>query len=117
MLSDESKRLASRLTRKMSTIESMFYLVRNSTAVQVELNQADDSFKLVEGINERMKAVDDEVSEDDKWFEQLDEKVFSFKHTIHSWLIDVELKRMVNHELSGEGPEKGSKASSRCPEA
>ena len=74
-----------------------------------ELNQLDDLFKLVEGISKRLKAVDDEVNADDQWFEQLDEKVFSFKLTIHSWLKDVELERMVNHVPSREGSNKGSK--------
>ena len=60
----------------MSTIESMLHSVRNSTAVQEELNQLDDLFKLVEGISERLRDVDDEVHADDQWFEQLDEKVF-----------------------------------------
>ena len=73
----------SKLTRKISTIDSILYSVRNSTTVQ-ELNQVDDLFKLDEGINERMKAVNNEVNEDDKWFEKLDDKVFSFKHTVHS---------------------------------
>ena len=74
-----------------------------------ELNQLDDLFKLVKGISKRLKAVDDEVNADDQWFEQLDEKVFSFKLTIHSWLKDVELERMVNHVPSREGSNKGSK--------
>ena len=74
-----------------------------------ELNQLDDLFKLVEGISKRLKAADDEVNADDQWFEQLDEKVFSFKLTIHSWLKDVELERMVNHVPSREGSNKGSK--------
>ena len=74
-----------------------------------ELNQLDDLFKLVEGISKRLKPVDDEVKADDQWFEQLDEKVFSFKLTIHSWLKDVELERMVNHVPSREGSNKGSK--------
>ena len=99
----------SKLTRKMSTIDSILYSVRNSATVQ-ELNQVDDLFKLDEGINERMKAVNDEVNEDDKWFEQLDDEVFSFKHTIHSWLKDFELKRMVNHVPSREGSKKNSEA-------
>ena len=74
-----------------------------------ELNQLDDLFKLVEGISKRLKAADDKVNADDQWFEQLDEKVFSFKLTIHSWLKDVELERMVNHVPSREGSNKGSK--------
>ena len=93
----------------MSTIESMLYSVRNSTAVQEELNQLDDLFKLVEGISERLKDVDDEVDADDQWFEQLDEKAFSFKHTIHCWLKDVELDRMVNHVSSSKGSMKDLK--------
>ena len=59
-----------------------------------------------------MKAVDDEVNNDDKGFEQLDEKMFSFKHTLYSWLKDVELEKMVNCVSSREGSKKDSKASS-----
>ena len=91
----------------------MLYSVRNLTAVQEELNQIDDLFKLLEGIFEWMKSVDDEVNGDDNWFEQLDEKVFSCKHTIHSWLKDVKLERMVNHVPSREGSKASSLSSSR----
>ena len=48
----------------MSSIKSMLYSVRNSTAVQ----QLDGLFKLFEGISERLKSVDDEVNADDQWF-------------------------------------------------
>ena len=58
MLGVERQKLASKLTKKMSTIESMLCSVRNSTAFQKELNQVDDLFKLIEGITEGMKAVD-----------------------------------------------------------
>ena len=56
-----------------------------------------------------MKAVIDKVKADNQWFEQLVEKVFSFKHTTHSWLKDAALERMVNHVPSREGSKKGSK--------
>ena len=104
MLGNKRKKLASKLT--------MLYSARNSTAVQEELHQLDVIFKLVRGINDRIKAVDKEINNDDKWFEQLEEKVFSFKHTTHSWLKDVELERIVTHAPSREGSKKGSKASS-----
>ena len=112
IVGNERKKLAFKLTRKISMIKSMLYSVRNSIAVQEELNQLDDIFKLVERINDRMKAVDGRVNVDYKWFEQLYEMVFSFKHTINSWLKDAELERMVNHVLSRQGSKKGSKASS-----
>ena len=82
------------------------------TALQEQLNQLDDLFKLVEGISERLKAAIDKVNADNQWFEQLVEKVFSFKHTTHSWLKDAALERMVNHVPSREGSKKGSKSSS-----
>ena len=37
-LGDRRKKLGSKLTRKMSAIESMLYSVGNSTAVQEKLN-------------------------------------------------------------------------------
>ena len=110
MLGDERKKLGSKLTRN----ESMLYSVRNSTTVQEELNQLDGIFKLVEGINDRMKAVDDKVNDNyDKWFEQLEEKVFSFKRTIHSQIKGVQLERMVNLVPSTEGSKASSLSSSR----
>ena len=38
-LGDRRKKLGSKLTRKMSAIESMLYSVGNSSAVQEELNR------------------------------------------------------------------------------
>ena len=37
-------------------------------------------------------SIDDQVNKNGKWFGELDEKVFSFKHTLHSWFKNVELE-------------------------
>ena len=81
------KKTASSLTRKSDMIDEILYSSTNASAEQ--LNQLDDLFQKIESIQKEMITLDTNYN-DDGWFDQLDEKVFSIKYKIHGWLKDVE---------------------------
>ena len=70
-------------------IEEILFSSINASAVEEQLNQLDDLFQIIESIQKEMVTLDPNYNDDD-WFDQLDEKVFSIKYKIHGWLKDVE---------------------------
>ena len=81
-LDDRKKKKASRLTRKSGMIEEILFSSINASAVEEQLNQLDDLFQIIESIQKEMVTLDPNYNDDD-WFDQLDEKVFSIKYKIH----------------------------------
>ena len=75
----------SRIIRKSSDTDVLLYFHKNDVTVKEELAQLNDTFKLIEDINQEMIELDDNYTEE-LWFTDIDEKVFSFKHKIHNWL-------------------------------
>ena len=74
------KKTASSLTRKSDMIDEILYSSTNASAEQ--LNQLDDLFQKIESIQKEMITLDTNYN-DDGWFDQLNEKVFSIKYKIH----------------------------------
>ena len=95
------------MMRKCSIIEDVLFSNKNKIAVEVELAQFNDLFKMFLSIHEEYSQVldnDERVDEDD-WFNDLDNAVCTFKRKIHSWLRSAETER------------KSSKGSSRSSES
>ena len=63
-------------------IEEILFSSINASAVEEQLNQLDDLFQIIESIQKEMVTLDPNYNDDD-WFDQLDEKVFSIKYKIH----------------------------------
>ena len=98
----------------------MLYSSTNASAVKEQLNQLDDLLQITESIQKEMITWDPNYN-DDGWFDQLDEKVFSIKYKIHGWLKDVEKeseaittawKRRAASGSSRSTPSKGSSGKS-----
>ena len=78
-----------------------------------ELTQLNDIFKLIEDIKQEMIELDDNYTEE-SWFTDIDEKVFSFKHKVHSWLREGDgIQRIVKKSISSCSRSTSSKSSSR----
>ena len=75
----------SRIIRKSSETDVLLYSHKNDVTVKEELAQLNDTFKLIEDINQEMIELDDNYTEE-LWFTDIDEKVSSFKHKVHNWL-------------------------------
>ena len=80
----EKKRaeLVSRLLRKSSEIDDLMYSYQNSITVKEELAQLNYMFKMLVDIHEEFEQIGKDYT-DNIWFDNIDQKVFSFKRKVH----------------------------------
>ena len=57
-----------------------------------ELAQLNNMFRMLVEIHEEQEEIDEE-NDDETWFADLDQKIFSFKHKVHNWLKEGEKLR------------------------
>jgi len=92
------KKTLLKLKRKSTGINGMLYSSKNYIAVQEELEQYNGIFKLlISHHKEMMKLLlkEEEIRNEEEWFESLDKDVFNFKHMVHNWLKEAEQERSV----------------------
>ena len=111
-LDGRRKKLAAKLQRKSTIISEMLLCKGNLVALREELSQVDDLFKIKEGTQKEMIALDQALYSDDQWFDELDEKKFAIKHKAYSWLKEAE-NELDDAESRRSGSKKGSSRSSR----
>ena len=56
---------------------------------------------------------DDEKLADGEWFEEVDERVFAFKHKVHNWLKEAETERSAKKTYSKKGSKSTNSGTSR----
>ena len=100
-------KLVSRVIRKSSEIDDLMYSFQNDIAVKEELPQLNDMFKMLVEIHEELENIDYQYA-DELWFEDIDHRVFSFKHKVHNWVREVE-----KQDKSGRSSKSSSKSSSK----
>ena len=88
-LENNHAKLVSRHLRKSSKIDDFMYSFQNSITVKEELAQLNDMFKMLVDSHEELEQRDKEYT-NDIWFDGIDQKVFSFKCKVHSWLKEEE---------------------------
>ena len=74
-------KLVSRLLRKSSQIDDWMYSYQNSITIKEKLAQL-NMFKMLVDIHEEFQQIDKKYN-DDIWFGNINQKVFSFKHKVH----------------------------------
>ena len=82
---DKKLSLVLRVIRKSSEINDLLYSYQNSTTVKEELAQLNNIYNLIVEINDEMTETDVNYSVE-RWFAEINEKVFSFKHKLYNWL-------------------------------
>ena len=92
LLHEKKRRLEARLARKAAAIEDLLYSSKNFIIVKEELAQHDDIFKLIiKNHEEHCKILKpEEQSNEEKHFEDVDQRVFIFKHKVRNCLKDAE---------------------------
>ena len=107
LLKERREKISGRMMRKSSIIKDLLLSNKNRIAVEEELAQFDDLFKILLNIHEEYSQVldDDERAGEDDWFDDLYNKVCTFKRKIHNWLRSAETER------------RSSKGSSRSSES
>ena len=104
-MKERREKINGRMMRKSSIIENL--LLSNKNRIAVELAQFNNPFKMLLNIHKEYSQVldDDERAGQDDWFDDLDNKVRTFKRKIHNWL------------RSAETESRSSKGSSRSSES
>ena len=100
-LDNKCAKLVSRLFRKSSEIDDLMYSSQNSITVKEELAQLNDMFKILVDIHEEFKQIDKGYT-NDIWFDNIDQKVFSFKQKKHNWLKEEEKEHRRDHSYTHE---------------
>ena len=74
------------------------YSYQNSITVKEELAQLNNMFRMLVEIHEEQEGIDEEY-DDEIWFDDMDQKIFSFKHKVHNWLKEGEKLRKSDQVL------------------
>ena len=87
-LRERRRKINGRLIRKYSTIEDLLFSSKNVIAVEEEMKQFNDLFKmLLDAYQEHNQLLrDDERGRDDDWFDNVNTQVCFFKWKVHCWL-------------------------------
>ena len=87
-LRERRRKISSRLIRNHSTIEDLLFPSKNIIAVEEQMKQFNDLFKmLLDAYQENNQLLGDyEKGRDDNWFDDVDTQVCSFKRKVHCWL-------------------------------
>ena len=96
LLNERREKINGRMIRKCSIIKDLLLSNKNRIAVEEELAQFNYLFKMLLNIHEEYSQVldDDERAGEDDWFDELDNRVFTFKRKTHNWLRSAETERM-----------------------
>ena len=88
ILFDRRKRLLLRLQRKSENIKNLMENKFNVRPVSEEFKQYYDLLKLFSGVQCEYhgKLDNDQQKADDFWFDEVDQKIFTFKHSVHNYL-------------------------------
>ena len=91
------------------------YSYQNSISDKEELAQLNDMFKMLVDIHEEFEQIDKEYT-DDVWFDDIDQKMFSFKHKVHNWLKEEEKEHKRNQSSKSSTRSSSSKSKSSTRE-
>ena len=94
-LKTKKEKINAKLFRKSGMVNDMLYSFTNASAVAEEVEKFNDMLKLLTAANDEYQHLltEDELLADSQWFEEQDERIFSFKHMIIKWLKEAELNK------------------------
>ena len=84
-LLDKRRKLNSRMLRLSDAAEDLMYSSKNQVTVEEEMAQFNFVFKKLQQVHQEYQSLLSEVEKVDEedWFEEVDERVFAFKHKVH----------------------------------
>ena len=115
ILHNKRKKMNSRLLRQAGAIKDLMYTYKNTVTVSEEIAQYDYIFKQLLLVHEEYhSSLDDpDKCNDYEWFEDVEERVFTFKHKVHNWLKDSEIEQGHSSKRSSKiGSKSASSGSS-----
>ena len=83
-LKAKREKICAKLLRESGMVNDMLYSFTNASAVAEEMEQLNDMLKLLKAVNDEYQHLltEDKLLADNQWFEEQDERVFSFKYKI-----------------------------------
>ena len=111
VLEKRRAKLVTRTTRISNEIDNLKYSYQNSVTVKKELAQVNNMFRMLVETHKEQEEIDEEY-DDEIWFDNMDQKVFSFKHKVHNWLKEGEKLRK-SDQVSRCSSKSSSKYSSK----
>ena len=96
-------------------MNDMLYSFTNASAVTEEMEQFNEMLKLLTAVNDEYQHLltEDELLADSQWFEEQDERIFSFKHKIIKWLKEAELNKEEERSRKSVGSRSSKSRSSK----
>ena len=112
---EKKQQLDARLARKAAAIEDLLYNNKNFITVKEELAQYDDIFKMIiENHEEHCKIFKLEEQSNEDHSENVNQRVFIFKHKVRNWLKDAKDEYDKKSKSSGRSLKgRSSKESTR----
>ena len=99
------------MIRKSGAINDLLYSTNNSVTVEEELTQFDDLFKQLMMVHNKYLSIEvngNEKKKQNQWFNDIDERVFSFIDKVRNWLKDLALEE---EKASRHSSKRSSKSS------
>ena len=86
-LKTTTEKINAKLLRKSGMVDDMLYSLTNASAVAEDMEQFNNMVKLLRAANDKYQHLltEDELLADSQWFEEQDERIFSFKQKIIKW--------------------------------
>ena len=84
-LLEDKSRINKKMIRKFGAINNLLYSTKNSVTVEEELAKFDDLFKQLMKVHNVYLSAEvngNEKEKQNQWFDEVDERVFSFKHKV-----------------------------------
>ena len=83
-LKAKREKICAKLLRESGMVNDMLYSFTNASAVAEEMEQLNDMLKLLKAVNDEYQHLltEDKLLADNQWFEEQDERTFSFKYKI-----------------------------------
>ena len=114
-LSNTRRKMNSRLVRQSGPIEDLMYSSKNYVTLEEALARFDYIFKQLLLVYQEYHSLlrDDEKLADERWFEEVDERIFTFKHKVYNWLKEAETELSAKKTYSKNGSKSTSSGGSR----
>ena len=110
-LENKHVKLVSRHLRKSCENDALMCSYQNSITVKEEQALLNDMFQMLVAIHEEFEQIDKEYTYN-IWFDNIDQKVFSFTYKVCNWLKEQEKEHKRNHSSRSTARSSSSKSKS-----
>ena len=111
ILEERKKKLTKKIYRQSGEINDLLRSNQNYTTVKEQMLLFDDVFQMLIEVHQDMVDIRKDA-EEEAWFAEIDEQVFTFKHKVNNWMKEVAETRTKSSSSHSKGSKRSSKSSS-----